>query len=928
MNKKEFHFSDSLLNNIISLTEGMIDALSFDEAIKLLEKEASRYFFNASAEGNLLRVINSLFDRVSFFKELKNYPHHAEILISIVSNSNYLTDIVVQNPEYLYQLFNEEYLKSSIQFQDLQLELKEGIAKFKSFDARIKYIRKFKKRYILKIGVLDILALIDLKEITRDLSALANAIISVLFELCYSEILVINNIKRLKAKYSICSLGKLGGKELNYSSDVDLIIFYDKNVAIKNHKKDFHEILTEAIQLFTKISTELTYQGFIYRIDFRLRPDGKYSPLCKSITDYMKYYESRGEDWEKQMLIKLGFVCGDFNLFNQFKNFVDSYVYRMNLLSSVNTKIIQMKKAIEKQHHEDDVKTFEGGIRDIEFSVQALQLLNGNKIIELRNGNTLDTLEILFWKKLISNSEYVILKEAYIFYRRIEHFLQLMNDTQTHKIPENIDLLKKLSVYIGFHSSEIFIREVDKKRKEVRKIFDSILSVKKDESSLLQDNSIIFKDRIKAEANFNFLKTGKGIVGRKEYDSRTIELYNKIEQYLFAYLRKCNDPDRVLENFSKVISFSKFPSFWYSEFQNQKYFEQILNICLNSQKSIDLMLSSNNLSDIILSRKVFIKYIENEFENLNTNEILFILSTQFALKLKNWNEVSKTLSNYFTLRISKFSSSLIRKYRFFIAGLGSFGSNLMSFSSDVDLIVVADKIENNFNIQNDFQELLLKLKKEFAPIEVDFRLRPEGKKSPLVWDLEHYKKYLESRAQIWEFQSLTKLKFISGDKKLFEKFKISLLKCVNKLDSLFIKEEIKKMHTTFMNKNSALQNQICPKLCKGGLVTIDFIFQAEILMNEKYLIESLNKSYLRTIDLIEKNKNHFKVLQENYFFLKEIELAIQNIFNSTSSVKENPNNLNLLSSFLDYNGYTEFLEKFNNLKNQNIKLFEKYFGAE
>jgi len=925
LNKKEFHFSDELMQNIISLTEGMIDEMSFEKSISLLEKEASKYFFNESAEGNLLRILNSLFDRVSFFKEIKNYPHHAEILIGIVSNSNYLTDIVVQNPEYLYQLFNDEYLNQQIYYDDLQFELKQGISKFKSFDARIKFIRKFKKRYVLKIGMQDILGIKTLKEITEELSFLARAIISVLFDLCYSEVLLSNKVKKIDSKFSICSLGKLGGNELNYSSDVDLIIFYDKNITIKNCRKDFHELLSETIQLFTKISTQITYQGFIYRIDFRLRPDGKYSPLCKSVLDYIKYYETRGEDWEKQMLIKLNFISGDYNLYNQFKRFVDSYVYQMNLSSSVNEKIIQMKRTIEKHHHADDVKTFEGGIRDIEFSVQALQLLNGNKIIELRNGNTLDTLEILLQKKLISQKEYSTLNEAYIFYRRIEHFLQLMNDTQTHKIPEDINLLKKLSIYSGFQSVEKFKKEIDKKRKEVRKVFNSILSASKEEDVF---NKINFNDKIKAEANFNYLKTGKGIVDRKEFDSRTIELYNKNEKYLLEYLQKSKEPDRVLEKFSKVIRFSKYPSIWYNEFQNQKYFEQFLNLCSYSQRSINLLAESNDLSDLFLSRRVFIKNIEDEFENLSTKEIVFILSVQFALKLKGWKEVSKIFCDYFSLHIDRISSPLNKKYKFFIAGLGSFGANLMSFSSDIDLIVVSDKVKTDLKIQEAFQDLLQKLKKEFAPFEVDFRLRPEGKKSPLVWDIENYQKYLESRAKVWEFQSLTKIKFVSGDKKLFDRFKKILISSVKKFDSKLIKEEIKKMHIAFVSKGSAFQNHIHPKTCKGGLATIDFIFQSEILMNEKYFYESINKNYISIIEFISKTENDFETLSENYSFFKKMELAIQNIFDATFSVKENQYNIKLLSSFLDFENDSDFLLKYGNLKKQNIQIFEKYFGEK
>ena len=317
---QNFHFSDSFIKKFVELSEGLLTSELFENIASQLEAEAGKYFFNSVSEVNLLRIFSAIYDKSFFFRELPALPHHGEIVVAIAASSNYLSDIVVRNPEYLYQIFDQDYLSREIRLEEIEKEVREGVRKFKSLSSRLTFLRQFKKRIILKIGTNDILHFDDLLSTTRQLSFLANVLNENLFEICYEDVLAKYNITRPRNKYSLCSLGKLGGGELNYSSDVDLILFYDSNSQLESINKDFHEILSETVQLFSKSSTEITSNGYIYRTDFRLRPDGKYSPLCKALNDYIKYYEARGEDWERQMLIKLGFIGGDKDLYNQFRS--------------------------------------------------------------------------------------------------------------------------------------------------------------------------------------------------------------------------------------------------------------------------------------------------------------------------------------------------------------------------------------------------------------------------------------------------------------------------------------------------------------------------------------------------------------------------------------------------------------------------------
>ncbi|MCX7876544.1 MAG: hypothetical protein N2321_10315 [Melioribacteraceae bacterium] len=913
MNKKVF--PEKLINDIISKTEGMVDEDTLNKVIEIFEEEIIKYYFDSIAQGNFYRVINSIFDPVTFLKEIINYPHHAEILVAIVSSSNYLTDIIVQNPEYLYQIFDEDYLKKIISFDETEKELINTVNKFKKFDTKVKVIRQFKKRYMLKIGLQDILKVHNLKIITYQLSVLAKVIISVLFELCFEEILYKYQIKRPKNKFNICALGKLGGDELNYSSDVDLIIFYDKNSSVKNSSKDFHEILSETIQLFTNIATQITQNGFIYRIDFRLRPDGKYSQLCKELNDYIKYYETRGEDWEKQMLIKLSYVSGDINLFNKFKTFVDAYVYQSFISESIKDKIKQMKLNIEKNNLEDDIKTFVGGIRDIEFSIQALQLLYGNKIKQLRNGNTLEVLDILKENNLLSKKEYETFYNNYVFYRKTEHFLQLMNDTQTHKLPDDVETQIRLSNYLKLDSVNQLKNEIDKKRNEVRKIYNSILS-SGIETTFTEIN---FINRIKAEANLSFLKTGKSIIGRKEFDSHTIKSYEKIEEYLYKYLSKCENPDYVLDNFTKVIQFVSFPSIWFNEFKNEKFLYQFLTICNYSKKAIEILFNSKKASELFLSKKVFMKNYKDEFENLSALEINFILLVQHSLKLIDSIKYSEILSEYLIYQTTKNFNKWFKK-NIFLAALGSLGSKTLSIYSDLDLIVVCNNLNDEDNVEIEFQNFVQDLKKILYPFEIDFRLRPEGKKAQLVWDIENYELYLLNRAKIWEFQSLSKIKFISGDKKLYVKFLNLIIEALNKFSDDDIKKEIKNMHSILVT-NTKTKNI---KNVNGGLTTIDFIFQYLILKEKNIYL--LKKNYLKSIKELSAKKSVVKKLIENFYFLKEIEFVYQNISNEKKSILESDvNEQKMVAKYLKYENEVKLNKKINDILEFNIICFNKIF---
>ncbi len=927
----KYKLSDNFYKFLVETSEGFLSAEDLEKLFELFRSETLNQYFTSSSEANLIRIINAQFDGKTFLSECLKYNHRLEIIVSVASNSNYLTDILVRNPGYLYQIFDSDYLTSEIRLEKLNTEIRSGISRYKTFTSKLNFLKNIKQRYLLKIAINDIYGA-SLIETTANLSSLANAIISALFDLSYKEILSKYGITKTRRAYCLISLGKLGGNELNYSSDIDLILFFDKNGKVGSVRKEYYEILEEATHLFIKSASEFTSKGYLYRVDFRLRPDGRHAPLARTLADTITYYETKGEDWEKQMLIKMNFAGGDRKLFTQFKSFVLSFIFAQPFRESPGKAILRMKTNIEKRSSEMNVKLFQGGIRDIEFSVQALQLLNGKRIKELRTPNTLEAIGILQKHDLLSNEEARIFREAYIFYRRTEHFLQLMNDKQTHTLPTDEELFNKLVHFLGFRNKEKFLKQLENHRKNVREIFLSITEPamgKETETSSIE--LIRFTDKNRSLRYFDFLRYGTGLLSQKQFDRKTIELFTEIEPEFIKYLSNAALPDKTIENFAKLIERLKFPSIWYGEFGNKKFFRNFLDICQYSQQAIDILTTNINLAESILNKFVFYPLEKNELNRITLLKLLLTLSVQFTLGKINRQTFSGLLTGYLHTEIGKLVDSLNLKYDFFIGGLGSFGIKEMNFNSDIDLIVVARNIENSPEIQEIFQIIYSEMTQILKPFKVDFRLRPEGEGSPLVWDLNGYGNYLKNRARVWEFQALTKLNFIYGNKKLFEQFKNNLGKSLNRFSNEKILRETLDMYNLLRKQNMKKFSSVFNiKNNRGALITIDFIVQYLLLKNRwNYKKTDLNMpqrlNYL--VDSGFLSGTDAETLGKNYAFLKNLELIIQNIFKTRNTIlPSKEEELNALTKFLNFSNTDNFRSEINSVSASNIKLFEKYIN--
>ncbi len=921
--------SDEFIKKFAELSLKHISVNLFEELVALFNKDLSLHHFSRTSESNLLRILGSMYDLSSFLRDCKKYPHHIELLVAISAYSNYLTDILVRNPEYFYWIINPSVISSEYYEEKTKESTSDIKVFFKTASSRMNALRSLKRKEILRIGVNDIVHKAPPEIITNELSVLAKEITSLVFGFCYEEILNKYRIKSVPRKYCLLALGKLGGDELNYSSDIDLLLFYDKDSKI--NKKHYIEILNESVLLFIERMTSVTGTGFLYRVDFRLRPDGRNSPLCKPVHQYLNYYETRGEDWERQMLIKSSFICGNKKLYDSFISYLTPFIYPSGFSASPTEQIRRLKQNIETRlGDEENIKLIPGGIRDIEFSVQALQLLNGGRLKSIRTTNTLDAISRLQSENLLSVNEAAALTEAYILYRKIEHFLQLMNDRQTHTIPEDIEMLLKLSSFLGYKNPESFKKDLAEKRKSVLETFNSIMGIESVEV-LSAGKMVRFSNKTKALSNLEYLRKGVGLFGTKQFDKESIAAFSEIEHALFEYLLTSLNPDQTLQNFVRIISNANFPSIWYHEFRDKKIFTSFLRLCEFSQKSIDMFASDKDLREAFLSKKVFEKLNPKSLIHFSYKELAFVLSVQFILGMISRERVSLLLSNYVKEIIKNEASNILAELQndsFFISVMGSTGNNEFTFSSDIDLIFAIDDEHVNAETEKHFQHFLKILREKFSGVEVDCRLRPEGKSSQLVWSIKSYLKYFNTRARIWEIQAFTKSDLVGGNRKMFNKLISSIVKRVRTVSRPFIVSEIQQMRKQLYPKDvSALMQAVNLKKSGGGLTDIEFIIQYILLCNHQLYKKGMGKSVSKSLEIFKDILIPADVcieLSNNYSFLKNLEVTNQLMFNSGNAVLPvSEEKLNSLMNFLGFKSREEFNKKLSSVMKFNLSQYSR-----
>src|SRR5437667_10616323 len=484
---------------------------------------------------------------------IEQFPLGEAALLHLLAISSICATRLTQNPETLLWLCRPEVCLAARGYAEMLSELHalagDSVAK-QGFAA----LRFWKGREMMRVALRELANVAPLEETTGELSQIAEICIRRVFEHWDTELRKRHGSPT--AEFAILALGKLGGGELNHSSDVDLLFLYGEEGQLSpriSHHEFFNSLGKKVLEPFS--TRHLA--GSLFRIDLRLRPEGSAGPLARSLESMENYYAGFGETWERLALIKARGVAGSGELAYEFLRQHQPFIYPKSTTPELLDEIASIKQRIERdlvgtENLERDVKLGRGGIRDIEFVVQTLQLIHAARHPFLQQPNMLKALRALRELDLLPRDEVLTLDNTYRFLRRVEHRLQIEAEQQTHVVPREAEHLQRLALSLRFSSTEEFTATLQKRMRAVGPIFRRIISekhatpVEPSKSDGLQ----IFSDQKRAaKALANLAESAAGF----HIAPRTKQIFRKLRPILLEWPSQSADPDATLNQFVRFV---------------------------------------------------------------------------------------------------------------------------------------------------------------------------------------------------------------------------------------------------------------------------------------------------------------------------------------------------------------------------------------
>ena len=754
-------------------------------------------------------------------------PRFAKLVMTIFGQSHFLTDIVCRHPAYMMWLWNDAELGEARSCGAMLAELREGMAGCADFDACRQWLRRFKQREILRIGARDLYAHGAIPSVTLDLSNLADAALQASLECAHGHIAPRYGEPREQgpggdkpAAFVILAMGKLGGRELNFSSDIDLLfVFSDDGETTGGGSGSVSntEYFQKLGEFTIKAMSDVTAEGNVFRVDMRLRPHGRSGPLSVSLEGALHYYQHQGQAWERQALIKARPAAGDAGLGAAFIEETRPFAFPRYFDDETLEEIRNVKRQMEEQVHgqgrtETEVKLGRGGIRDIEFTVQMLQLLNGGRIPALRTPNTLEAIEQLGRHDVLRPFEADTLARNYAFLRKVEHRLQIEGSKQVHALPAKPGDLGAFARRLGYVSGESFMAEYRERAKQTRDVLEQFLAAKGSGNLWVLD---LLNGRSEAEKGLERLKAmgfGDPPKARQEllhlyqgprenpHSLHTRQAFADAAPTLLQALAACPNPDNGLLRLSQLLANIKAPNAIYDLLKNSERLCEYLAILLsNSQYLTEILIRDPGLFDQFgyagaLDQPASRGGLEAQLSNLlsayepeaapyrlRDGEMLRIGMRDLFMGLgvtEVCGELTLLAEVILAHVLGQAESAVGERFGaagggFAVLGLGKLGGHELGYGSDLDVIFVYDGAktipggvspgEYFAAVASQLGRLLKEPTRHGSLYEIDARLRPEGRRGPLAVSDSRFEQYYREEAQGWERLALMKARPVAGD---------------------------------------------------------------------------------------------------------------------------------------------------------------------
>ena len=846
---------------------------------------------------NNLERYADVVDRSVFFRTLAEHPGAAPLLARLGGSSQVLADVLRRRPSSLAWLLEPATMRVWFA-EDLAADLAQTLGPFETRDARMNALRRFKYRHLLRIGARDLLGDADLSVTTEELSHLADA--------CIGEALR-TAAATLRADYgapigpdgsevglAVVAMGKLGGDELNYSSDIDLMFVYGadgETAGGRAGRRANGEYFARVCRELVALLEEATDEGYAFRVDLRLRPEGRMGAIVLSHDGYREYYRERAELWERQALIKARISAGDAGVGTRFKDLARDTVYRLGvdarIVPAIRAMKAQMDSVVRARGNEaTNVKLGRGGIREIEFIVQALQLLYGGDDAWLREANTLKAIFRLTERGYLAPDLGRLLSRAYVHLRTVEHRLQILHEFQTHTLPTEPLALGRLARRIGVQLPPArAARELQTRHRAittaVHRAFREFFATRAlgprrrvRLATLSALRATGFKDPERARHNLQLILEGRPLVPYAAHLHATLE---RLYPILLDALWKSPDPDEALNQFERLLA-ATGPRAGLIELlaKDPDLLLGLVKVCAGGDLLTELLIAQPELlaslasPERLLRRKskpafraalaaVFAPGASpverrDRLRRVKQAEELAVV-WRYVLGITTIDGYSREMTALAEATLAAgwllAQEPLAERHgvprdesgRFIPAvmvGLGKLGGRELVTGSDLDLFVVfgedgktdgAEPIDAHWYYSLAVERLagvLGDITAAGVAFPVDLRLRPGSKGSGFASSVAALERYYLEHGDLWERQTLTRARLILGDRALARRVRVALRRLVygDALPRPALKE-IAEVRTRMERElGRETRGRIHVKYGRGGLVDVEFLVQA------------------------------------------------------------------------------------------------------
>ena len=835
-------------------------------------------------------------DRAVIFRTLAEHPGAAQLIATIAGASQFLADTLRRRPSLFTWLLEPTTMRPWLA-EELAADLAASLGPVSTRDARMNALRRFKYRHLLRIGARDLLGDADLIVTTEELSRVVDVCLGAVWQMAEDATRAQYGPPRdadgAQTGMAIVAMGKLGGEELNYSSDIDLMFAYgadgetDGGAAGRLANGAYFERVCRAIVAQLE---DVTEEGSLFRVDLRLRPEGRSGPVVLSLDGYRTYYRERAELWERQALLKSRIAAGDERVGASFAELARDVVYRPGVDPGIAVAIRAMKREIDrsveaKGGEELNVKLGRGGIREIEFLVQALQLLYGGDDPWLRQRHSLKAIFRLAERGYLVPELGRTLSHAYVHLRTVEHRLQILHELQTHTLPREPVELGRLARRLGFTGSprvaaRAFAAYHRGVTRDVHRAFREFFAEPEATSprrlkppSLVALRATGFRDPERARHNLKLVVEGRPLV---PYAGAMREALERLYPALLDEIWKSPDLDEALNQFERFLA-AAGPRVGLIELlaKDREVLSGLLRLCAGGDLLTQLLIAQPELLTSLVARtgsrirreadfrvafaSVFAPGLtpgdrRDALRRVKQAEELGIV-WRYLLSVTTIEGYSREMTALAEATLAAGSllvlGPLVERHGVprgstgafvpaVVVGMGKLGGRELTTGSDLDLFAAfsedgetdgPERIEAHASWSAVAERLSGSLGDVTAPgvaFPVDMRLRPGSKGSGFASSQAALERYYEEWGDLWERQTLTRARVVVGDPRLARRIMRSLRRVVygSPLPRTSLKEITQVRHRMEVELGKETPGRYHVKYGKGGLVDVEFLTQA------------------------------------------------------------------------------------------------------